>query len=425
MILPIRVANVPIRARVTIPGSKSMTNRALLLAALADGVSEISELLISDDTLVFVSALHDVGIMVQLDETTRSCIVGGGGGQFPRKKATVWCGDSGTTARFMLAACAASPGSYYFDASEQLRNRPIASLLRVLCTQGAGVTPAEATQMPFSIMGADGLRGGEVEVDTHETGQFVSALLMAAPFAKTPLQIKTENLVSQPYIEMTCDMMADFGVLVKRMRSGYYTIPIPQRYHARDYVIEPDFSTASYFFAAAAVTGGEVTIQPVNRKESKQGDVEFLMVLEKMGCTIVENELGLTVKSATELQGVSVDMRHYSDTFMTLAALAPFAKTPTSITNIGHVRKKESDRIAVMRSELEKLEVKVEEGPDWLKIYPSTPKSAEIDSHNDHRIAMAFAIIGLRVPGISISGVECVNKTCPNFFEMWDKLYSV
>ena len=423
MLLPIRVANAPIQARVVIPGSKSMTNRALLLAALADGVSEISDMLICDDTLTLINALHDLGIMMQLDKTTHSCIIGGAGGQFPRSQATIWCSDAGTVARFMLAACAASPGSYRIDASEQLRKRPLAALLRALTTQGVKISPETAAQMPFTVIGTDGLAGGEIEVDASETGQLISALLMVAPFAKKPLLIKTEEQVSIPYIEMTCEMMADFGALVRRMHSGRFIVPTPQRYHGRDYTIEPDFSTASYFFAAAAVTGGMVTIQPVNRVTSRQGDAEFLTVLEKMGCTIIDNQDGLSVQGPAELHGVSVDMRHYSDTFMTLAAIAPFAKTPTSITNIGHVRKKESDRIAVMRAELEKCQVKVEEGKDWLKIYPSEPQTATVDSHGDHRIAMAFALVGLRVPGISINNAECVNKTCPDFFEMWNKLY--
>lgn len=423
MLLPIRVADAPIQARLIIPGSKSMTNRALLLAALADGVSEISEMLISDDTLTFVNALHHLGIMIQLDKSTRSCIIGGASGRFPRDQATIWCGDAGTVARFLLAACAGSPGSYRLDASEQLCKRPIASLLRALATQGVKISPETAMQMPFTVIGTDGFDGGEIEVDASETGQFVSALLMVAPFAKKPLLIKTEDQVGMSYIEMTCEMMADFGVLVRRMHSGRFSVPTPQRYYGRDYVIEPDFSMASYFFAAAAVTQGKVTIQRVNPTTSRQGDAEFLVVLEKMGCRVIEDETGLSVQGPAELRGVSVDMRHYSDTFMALAAIAPFAKTPTSITNIGHVRKKESDRITVMRTELEKLQVKVEEGKDWLKIYPSQPQPATIESHNDHRIAMAFAIVGLRVPGININNAECVNKICPDFFEMWDKLY--
>jgi 3-phosphoshikimate 1-carboxyvinyltransferase len=213
-------------------------------------------------------------------------------------------------------------------------------------------------------------------------------------------------------------------VLVRRMHQARFSVPAPQRYTPCDYVVEPDLSTASYFFAAAAVTGGQVTIQAVDRKISKQGDVRFLKVLEKMGCEVIEHPDGLTVKGAAVLQGVSVDMQHFSDTFMTLAALAAFAVTPTTITNIGHTRLQESNRITVMRKNLENLNIKVEEGEDWIKIYPSTPRAGIVDSHRDHRIAMACSIIGLRVAGIEIDGAECVTKTCPDFFVLWESLLS-
>ncbi|MHB1949148.1 MAG: 3-phosphoshikimate 1-carboxyvinyltransferase [Gammaproteobacteria bacterium] len=422
MKITIPAVNNPIRASVTIPGSKSMTNRALLLAALADGVSEISRLLISDDTRALVNALHELGIELQLDEINHTCIVNGNGGHFPNKHASIWCDSAGTVARFLLAACAISPGKYFFDATPQLRARPISPLLKVLCAQGAKLDPKDALQMPLTIKGTDSLVGGEVEIEGSETGQFISALLMVAPFATTPIEILSENIVSRPFVDMTCAMMADFGVLVRRMHSTRFLIPVPQRYKATNYVIEPDLSTASYFFAAAAVTGGEVTIQAFNREDSKQGDVRFLSILEKMGCEISEVSSGFTVSGPKELSGVNVDMRDYSDVFMTLAAVAPFAKSPTTITNIGHTRLQESNRITVMRSELEKLHVKVEEGPDWLRIYPSEPKAAVIDTHRDHRIAMSFSIIGLKVPGVVIDGAECVSKTCPEFFTLWEKL---
>lgn len=424
MMQPIRAATAPVHATVLVPGSKSMTNRALLLAALAEGVSELSDILISDDTLTFLKALRDLGIMIQLDASTRSCIVAGAGGQFPRKKASVWCNDAATAARFLLPVCAASHGSYQFDGSEQLRQRPLAELLKILRSQGAYVVPEESTEMPFTLIGTERLRGGDIEIESSETGQFVSAMLMVAPFANKPFLIQTKDAVSQPYIEMTCQMMKDFGVMVKRLHAGRFNVPVPQRYHARDYTIEPDFSTASYFFAAAAVTGGTLTIQPVNRHASKQADAEFISILEKMGCEVIENSHGLTVKGPSQLNGVNVDMRNCSDVFMTLAAIAPFAKTPTAITNISHARKKESDRIAVMRSELEKLQIKVEEGKDWLKIYPSVPRPATIESHGDHRIAMAFSVLGLRVEGVEINHADCVKKTCPEFFAMWDEMYS-
>ncbi len=417
----ISAVSSPIHARITIPGSKSITNRALLLAALSEGVAELFDILLSDDTWAFINALTELGIVIQVDESANSCIVAGGMGEFPKKESFIWCDNAGTVARFLLAACAATPGIYHFDASPQLRQRPIAPLLRTLCGQGAKLIE-DTHKMPFTIIGSEGLRGGEIEIESSESSQFVSALLMVAPFAKLPVLVKTHDLVSNPYVDMTCAMMADFGVLVRRMHSVRFSIPAPQRYVARDYVIEPDLSTASYFFAAAAVSAGEVTIQAVDRLNSKQADVEFLCVLEKMGCEVISTETGLTVKGPQKLVGVKVDMRHFSDTFMTLAALAPFAETPTTITNIAHARLQESNRISVMREGLERLQVKVEEGQDWLKIYPSTPIAASIDSHMDHRIAMAFSVIGLRIPGIEIDGAECVAKTCPNFFKMWDDL---
>ncbi|EKD53654.1 MAG: hypothetical protein ACD_60C00162G0009 [uncultured bacterium] len=419
----IRSITNPIKAHITIPGSKSITNRALLLTALAEGVSEITHLLISDDTIAFIEALRELGVMVQLDESTRSCIVGGCNGHFPKQNASIWCAQAGTVARFLLAASASSPGQYTFDADPQLRDRPIEPLLRILCTQGANVSPQNAKQMPFTIEGADGLQGGNIEIDGSISGQFISALLMVAPFAKNPVIIETNHLVGRSFVNMTCAMMAEFGVLVRRMHQERFSIPTPQRYVARDYIVEPDLTTAGYFFAAAAVTHGQLTIQPIATKKSLQGDVKFIAILEKMGCTFSENSTGLTIKAPLELKGVSVDMRDCSDAFMTLAAIAPFAKSPTTITNIGHTRLQESNRITVMREELAKLNVQVEEGPDWLKIYPSQPTGGKIDSHNDHRIAMAFAIIGLRIPGIEIDGAECVAKTCPDFFMLWDQLY--
>lgn len=421
----ITTATHPIQARITIPGSKSITNRALLLAALAEGISELSDILLSEDTITLIHALRELGIVIQLDEASRSCIVGGCGGRFPKLQTKIWCENAGTVARFLLAMCAAMPGEFSFDATPQLRARPIAELLRVLCLQGAAVQPDDAEAMPFLLKGTDGLIGGEIEMNGSESGQFVSAMLMAAPFSQTAVLLEVHDLVSRSFVEMTCVMMAEFGVLVRRMHQERFSVPVPQRYKARDYVVEPDLSTASYFFAAAAVTAGQVTIQPVVVKQSKQGDAKFLSILEKMGCRMLETQVGLTIKGPTELRGVSVDMRDCSDTFMTLAAIAPFAKTPTTITNIGHTRLQESDRISVMRSELQKLGIKAEEGPDWLKIYPADkPKGGEIDPHQDHRIAMAFSVVGLKVQGVEIANAECVGKTCPEFFELWSQLNS-
>jgi 3-phosphoshikimate 1-carboxyvinyltransferase len=418
----IHAVNAPIHANVRIPGSKSITNRALLLAALAEGVSEISDILLCNDTRALVNALRSLGVTLELDEKNLRCKVIGCSSYFPVKEASVWCADAGTVTRFLLAACAAMPGIFYFDGSERMRERPIALLLRTLSGQGARTQPDDAVKMPLTLIGAERLRGGEIEVNGSETSQFISALLMAAPLAKFPITLKINDATTSPYVEMTCEMMADFGVLVRQLHQARFSVPLPQTYQARDYIVEPDISTASYFFAAAAVTAGEVTIQPVNREHSKQGDIKFLNVLEKMGCDISESINGLKVIAPEILQGVSVNMRNFSDTFMTLAALAPFANSPTTITNIGHTRLQESNRISAMCEGLQKTGIEVEEGPDWLKIFPGTPKAAVINSHNDHRIAMAFSIIGLRVAGIEIEGAECVAKTCPEFFSLWEKL---
>ncbi|HEX2549697.1 MAG TPA: hypothetical protein VHM20_07700 [Gammaproteobacteria bacterium] len=403
-----------VAAKIYIPGSKEMTYRALFLGALADGVSELRDIFISKEMLALVTTLRELGLMIQLDQETRTCIIGGGGGKLPRETGTLFFDHGRTEAILILAICATSVGTYQFDAREVLK--PIITLFHTALTRlGTKMTPT-------SIMGQDGLRGGEVELEHDHTAILISALLMVAPFAKKPILIKTDDSIIQPLIEMTCEMMADFNVLVRRMHSGRYSVPVPQRYTARDYVIEPDLSIALNFFAGAAVLGSSVMIQPVNRKTAKQSDVEFLQVLEKMGCVIIENEAGLTVHGPEELKGVNVDTRHFPDAFMALAAMAPFAKTPTTITNIRKMRNRDGERLSLMHKELEKLNVKVEEGKDWLKIYPSELKIATVDAHDDPRIAMALSIIRLKVPGINIQGVDCAEKICPGFLEMWGQL---
>lgn len=412
----------PIQAKIIIPGSKSISNRALLLAALANGVSEINNIQVSDDIRVFVKALAGLGISIQFDEKARKVVVGGCNGQFLNKHCVLWCGESGTLARFILAACAGVSGAFYFDGEASLRKRPMASLLHILTSQGVTCIPNDSEKLPFTIISPNGLRGGKIFVDGSKTGQVVSAMLMIAPFARSPLTLHVEKLVSRSYVDLTCSVMAEFGVHVETVSEAEFSVSQPQHYVARDYQVEPDLSTASYFFAAAAVTGGEVTTQAINRHEIRQGDIVFLSMLEKMGCEVREENAGLTVKGPRRLQGLEVSMKDCPDLFMTLAAIAPFAKTPTIITDIGHARFKESDRLAAMRKGLEKLGVQVEEGEDWFKVYPSEPHGGTINSHKDHRIAMAFAVMSLRVPDIVIAGAECVAKSCPEFFQLWEAL---
>lgn len=412
----------PIHARIQVPGSKSISNRALLLAALANGVSEINNIQVSDDIRVFVKALSDLGISIQLDEEARKAVVGGCSGQFLNKHCMVWCGESGSLARFILAACAGLSGAYYFDGAPSLRKRPMAPLLHILASQGLTCIPSDSERLPFTVISPNGLRGGKIFVDGSKTGQVVSALLMIAPYAKSPITLHVEKLVSRSYVDLTRSVMAEFGVHVEALSEFEFTVSQPQNYVARDYQVEPDLSTASYFFAAAALTGGEVTMQAIRRYEIRQGDVAFLAMLEQMGCVIEEQNTGLTVRGPRRLQGLEVSLKDCPDLFMTLAALAPFAKTPTLITDIGHARFKESDRLKTMRKGLESLGVRVEEGDTWFRIYPSEPHGGIINAHKDHRIAMAFSVMSLRVPNIVIEGAECVSKSCPEFFQLWKAL---
>ncbi len=415
-------AHQPCRGRVEIPGSESMTNRALLIAALAEGVSQLSGILISDDTLALITALHSLGLAIHPDMTKKTCIVGGCGGIFPIRQATIWCADAAPMAHFLLAACAANTGVYHFDGSLHLQGRSLRNLLEALCMQGAVVVPHMTDRFPLSIRGADRFQGGTISVDGSTSSLAVSALLMAAPFARSQLIINTHDLISRPFVRMTCAMMAESGVLVHRLHFERFSIPVPQRYLARDSVIEPDLGTAAFFFAAAAVTGGEVTIQSICVAESKQGDAKFLKILQKMGCEVREETTGLTVRAPQALVGVSVDMRDCEDSVLALAVIAPFATTPTTITNIGHMRLQESDRIRSVRTGLEAVGVTVEEGGDWLRIHPSQPIAGVVHAGNDHRLVMAFAVIGLRVD-VTIEDAQCVSRICPDFFKLWESLY--
>ena len=336
----IRPARGDLDVTIRVPGSKSITNRALLLAALANGTSTLHGALDADDTTAFAGGVRALGVPVD-HAGPDAWRVQGRGAPFPLDRADVYCADAGTAARFPAGGLRAGEGEYRFDASTQLRRRPLAQLLDVLRAQGARTDPAEAERLPFTLL-AGGLRGGSVRLPGDTSSQFVSALLMAAPLAREPLEITVDGLVSRPYVDMTLRMMADFGADAER--DGHRGFRVTRgAYRARDYHVEPDASTASYFLAAAAITGGRVCVAGLRRRDSLQGDVRFLDVLEAMGCEIGESEQGLAVGSSAAhscaagpavLRGLTVDMSDISDTFMTLAAIAPFAAAPVTVT--GH-----------------------------------------------------------------------------------------
>lgn len=425
----------PLNAAVRVPGSKSITNRALLIAALADGKTRLTNALFSDDSRYFAQALQTLGFDLTLDELNHEITVNGLGGQIPAQKAELFIGNAGTAARFLSAFLTLGNGEYILDGDSRMRERPIGDLVASLTELGAVISPLSHRERaggegkliaPPLLITSSGLPGGKTSVAGDISSQFLSALLMVAPYAQTPVEIQlSTGLNSKPYVDMTLAIMRDFGITVER--DGYQSFKIPLSNYQlplTTYPIESDASAASYFFAAPAICGGTVRVENISRR-SVQGDIAFLDVLEKMGCTVQETDNCLLITGHSPLHGLDIDMRDIPDTAQTLAVLAPFADSPTRIRGIASARVKETDRIAATCAELTRLGVKVEEHPDGMTIYPLQPANfqpATIKTYNDHRMAMAFSLIGLRVSGVTIENPGCVSKTFPNFFEVLDTL---
>lgn len=405
---------------VDIPGSKSLTARALFLAAAADGVTTLQRPLRSDDTEGFAEGLTRLGYRV--GRTPDAWQVDGRPQGPALAEADVFCRDGATTARFLPALAAAGHGTYRFDASPQMRRRPLLPLTRALRDLGVDLRHEEAEgHHPLTVRAA-GVEGGDVVLDAGQSSQYLTALLLLGPLTRTGLRITVTDLVSVPYVEITLAMMRAFGVQVVR-EGNTYTVP-PGGYRATTYAIEPDASTASYFFAAAALTGGEVTVPGLGRG-ALQGDLGFVDVLRRMGARVDVGADRTTVAGTGELHGVTVNMRDISDTMPTLAAIAPFASGPVRIEDVANTRVKECDRLEACAENLRRLGTEVATGPDWIEIRPGAggpPTGADIKTHGDHRIVMSFAVTGLRVPGISFDDPGCVRKTFPGFHEAFGKL---
>ncbi|MDA7977345.1 MAG: 3-phosphoshikimate 1-carboxyvinyltransferase [Pirellulales bacterium] len=404
----------PIRANVRPPGSKSITNRALICAALAEGTTTLTGALRSEDTQVMSAALQAIGIEVSERDAGKTLTVQGAAGRLAADRAIqLDCRNSGTSIRFLSAMLATGSGEFHLDGIERMRQRPIEDLLVALRQLGANAACDQPTGCPPLTIRAEGLLGGQASVRGDISSQFLSALLMAAPAARGVVTFKVEGeLVSQPYVTMTTEVMRAFGVRVDRDGNEFHLRP--QVYQGCRYAIEPDASAASYFFAAAAITGGEITVQGLG-EHNLQGDTRFVEVLSKMGCDVTYGERSITVRGGA-LRGVNVDMNAISDTVQTLAVVALFAERPTKIDNIGHIRHKETDRIAAVATEVRKLGGTVEEREDGLTITPGQLQAAAIDTYDDHRMAMSFALPGLRVPGVVINNPDCTHKTYPEFF---------
>jgi 3-phosphoshikimate 1-carboxyvinyltransferase len=411
----------PLKAAVRVPGSKSLTNRALAMAALADGTTTLTNALFSDDSHYFADSLRRLGFSLSISNLQPQISIAGGGGLIPSSRAELFVGNAGTAARFLTAFVTLGHGEYVIDGVERMRQRPIGDLLDALTRLGANVE--SKTGCPPVKVIASGLPGGRAAIAGNVSSQFLSGLLIVAPYARRPVELTvTGELNSKPYVDMTLAAMADFGVTVEREAYERFRVA-PQHYRAiADYAIESDASAASYFFAAPAICGGTVRVQNISRR-SKQGDIAFLDVLAQMGCEVNEGDNWIEVTGPSELRGVDADMRDIPDTAQTLAAIAPFAASPTILRGIASARVKETDRVAAMCAELRRLGVAVEEYPDGLKVYPCARiQPATIRTYDDHRMAMAFALVGLRAEGVTIENPGCVSKTFPNYFEVLESL---
>lgn len=422
----------PLDAVVTVPGSKSITNRALILAALAGGVSVLRNVLLAEDTWLMIEALRALGIAVTVDEADCRAEVTGSGGHIPAEKAEIFCGNSGTTIRFCTALCALSrEGTYRLDGIARMRRRPIGTLTDALQSLGAGIEFEDEAGFPPVTVHGHGLRGGHVAFPSPASSQYVSGLLMVAPCASTEVMIEVgADAPSIPYLSMTARMMEQFGVpvIADGLEGRHEQKPIriiveaPQRYAATSYSVEPDATNAMYFLAAPALAGGRVVVAGLGMN-SIQGDLAFLDVLKKMGCevSLAQDRVTVSHGRGAPLRGIHADMGSMPDVAMTLAVLAVFAEGVTTIRNVANLRLKETDRLTALRNELTKLGACVDLVSDGLRIAPpARPVPATIETYDDHRMAMSFALAGLRLPGLIINDVECTSKTFPDFFRRFD-----
>ncbi len=412
-------------ATVAVPGSKSLTQRALIAAALGDGTSKLIGSLASEDTSYTSKALEQMGVLVNRDND-EVWTVEGSGGILATPAKEIFLGNNGTATRFLTSVAALGNGEFSIDGEERMRERPIAPLMEALQGWGVDIVSVQGTGCPPLRLNSKGLAGGATILPEGKSSQYLSSLLLVAPYAAqaASLTVKGEVL-SKPYVAMTLSVMSDFGIDVT-CNEEYTSFSIPQgSYRAMEYEIEGDASNASYFWAAAAVTGGRVTVSNVP-VPSLQGDALLVPLFARMGCQVTSDGNGITLQGSERLEGISVDMGDMPDVVPTLAVVAAFAHGETKIYNIEHLRIKECDRLTATLTELAKMGAKVEEGQDYMIIHGDGGKSlhgAEIETYNDHRMAMSFAVAGLRVPGVKIQGEGCVAKSFPDFWERFGTLF--
>jgi 3-phosphoshikimate 1-carboxyvinyltransferase len=410
-------------ATVTIPGSKSYTQRALIIASLAEGKSFLRNTLISEDTDYLIEALRSLGVHILIADN--DIIVSETAGKIRNPGKTLYLGNNGTALRFLTTLVSLGTGNYIIDGNSRLRERPIRPLLEALQTLGVTCHSRDGSGYPpVTIEGGD-INGGRVTFSDLESSQYISSLLISSPYARKDVEIELSGTaVSMPYVDITIDVMKQFGVTVTTAESHTFTVHVPQKYTGQRYLVESDASSASYFFLAAALCRGRVRVLNIN-PDTVQGDIGFIHILQTVGCSVVRGDTYIEVTGSTlKGEALEFDMAHMPDMVPTLAVLSAFRPGRTIISNVAHLRFKESDRIAAVVNELNRIGVDARELDDGMVIQGGAPHGAEIETYDDHRIAMSFAIAGLATDGITIKNKNCVKKSFPGFWETLDQLYT-
>ena len=407
-----------VNAVIEAPPSKSYTNRALIVASLANGISTIKRPLFSDDTNYMIDGLRKLGVIIS--KRGKDIIVIGTAGRLKPASASIFVGNAGTTMRFITTFASLSDGVTTITGDKRMLERPIQDLLEALKQLGVR-SECNNGLPPVKIHGGT-FNGGSIELKGNVSSQFISSILMCSPYAKKDIEIKIKgSILSKSYVDLTLDVMQNFGVHVKNLNYRRFIIKNTPRYVSKDYKIEGDASNASYFFGAAAITKGKVMVKNIN-PNSKQGDIKFVDLLKKMGCGVKRGRNFIQVQGR-ELRSVDVDMSNMPDVVPTLSVISLFAKSTTTIKNVPHLRLKETDRLKALSLELRKVGANVEELQDGLRIKRRRLQKAIIETYNDHRMAMSFAMAGLAINGIRIKNPSCVNKSFPDFWIKFEKLY--
>jgi 3-phosphoshikimate 1-carboxyvinyltransferase len=419
--IEIKPHNLKPRCQVTVPGSKSYTHRILIASALSDGECRIENSLLSDDTLLTMQALRQMGIRIDRSPDNQ-LIVFGSNATLKARAERIYLGNSGTSMRLLTAVASLGQGTFTLSGTERMAKRPIQDLIDALEQLGVRIRSTNHNGCPpVEIIGKK-LKGGSVNINCRTSSQYLSALLLIAPYTDRGLEIVvTQGPVSRPYVDMTVDVMDKFGVPVSREGYDRFKVAGKQVYRAGAYTVEPDGSQAGYFWAAAAVCGTEIKVNGVS-ENSCQGDVKFAQLLESMGCKITRQPDGITIGGG-QLRAVETDMGDMPDIVPTLAVVAAFADGTTIIRNVSHLRAKESDRLAAVAGELVKMGIDARCGDDELIVTGGKPHGAEIETYGDHRIAMSFAVAGLVTPGTFILDENCVEKSFPNFWNVFEGMY--